>query len=389
MTTRRRTKSGSDREGDPPASAEALEALRQENADLRQSLSVVGDLRSRLGHLAEKLAMLTRLSQELNDLDIDRIAQVAVEKIPLMLNAKYCSFFLYNYQTNELVLKRHNHAQELHPRVAIRHHQNTIMGLALRTRRVVFIRDIEEYEREHEVQFERTFADKYATRSCICAPLMAGNFIVGILNFADRRDEASFEELEDLPVVEQVGQILGMAVRNCNLFKEVQNQARTDSLTKLANYRAFHEILRGEIRRSVRYVRPLALLMIDLDNFKGINDRFGHPAGDFALKEVSQIIRGYVRREDLAARYGGDELAVILPETPLAGARIVAERILDLVRSHPFTWEGGQIPISLSMGLAELSPEMSLADFVKAADEALYEAKQKGKNRVAVVGTAE
>lgn len=372
-----------------PESASALAALQEENASLRQSLSVLGDLRVRLGALAEKMAMLTRLSQELNDLDLDRIAQVAVEKLTLMLNAKYCSLFLYNYQTNELVLKKHNHPNEITQRISIRHHQNTVMGMALRTRRAVFIPDLDEFEREHNVKIERTFADKYATRSCISAPLIVGNFIVGILNFADRMDDTAFEEMEDLPVVEQVSQVLGMAVRNCNLFREVQNQARTDSLTKLANYRAFHEQLRAEIRRSVRYVRPLALLMCDIDNFKQINDRLGHPAGDYALKEVSQLIRGFVRREDLAARYGGDEIAIILPETPRAGAKIVAERILELIRSHPFAFEGSQIPISLSMGVAAISPEMTLSDFVKAADDALYDAKQKGKNRVAVGAGAE
>lgn len=377
--TRGRSKRRAPARKAPPA---RLAPLRRRIASLRLKLRSVNELRHRSGALAEKLAQLTRLSTELNTLDLDKLAKTAVDKMALLLRAKYCSLFLYNYQTNELILKRHNHPNEITQRIAIRHHTNTIMGMALRSRQIVLIRDIDAYEREHRIKIERTFADKYATRSCISAPLMAGTLAVGILNVADRHDGISFDEREDLPALEQISQILGIAIRNGVLFRELQNQARTDSLTQLDNYRSFHERLRLEIHRSLRYARPLALVMCDIDNFKQINDRFGHPAGDSVLREIGRVVQAYVRREDLAARYGGDEIAIILPETPMVGAVSASERLLEVLRHHPFKYENRPLPITVSIGVAALGADMNLSDFVRAADEALYRAKQKGKNRV-------
>lgn len=128
-------------------------------------------------------------------------------------------------------MKSHNHPVELTRRIAIKHHKNTIMGLALEKKYIIHIVDIDEYERTNKIRLEKTFADKYAIRTCILLPLMAGNFLVGILNFADKLDGTYFDEINDLPTVEQLGQVLAIALHNCILFQEIQKQAKTDSLT--------------------------------------------------------------------------------------------------------------------------------------------------------------
>ena len=138
------------------------------------------------------------------------------------------------------------------------------------------------------------------------------------------------------------------------------------------------------MHRSSRYGRPLALIMLDIDSFKDLNDRFGHQAGDAALAELGQVVRESLRREDMAARYGGDEIAIILPETKPRGALMVMQRLLAAVRGRSFAYDGKPLPVSISAGVAPFRPEMSITQLVGAADEALYRAKQAGRNRYEV-----
>jgi diguanylate cyclase (GGDEF)-like protein len=377
VTTRRYTKDSSDSQKLTPEQAlslhqkemdllvEKVKTLEENNDILRDRISVLDGFRMRLANLTEKLNLITRLSQEINTLDADKIANVCIDRIPLLLEAKY-----------------HNHPDEIHEKIIIRNNENSVMGLAIRQKRITLIKDIDNFEKSQKLRLDRAFAFKYVTKSCISAPLMAGNNVVGVLNFADKADGTSFDEMNDLPPVEQLSHMIGIALHNTQLFKEIQSQARTDGLTKLSNYRAFYEQLKKEMHRSVRYNHRLTMIMCDVDNFKHVNDTYGHPAGDAILEGIAEIIRGRIRREDIAARYGGDEFAMILPETPLAGATIVAERMREKVISYQFMFKGVPVPVRMSFGVAEMAPTMTLPDFVKAADEALYKAKESGKDRV-------
>jgi len=155
-------------------------------------------------------------------------------------------------------------------------------------------------------------------------------------------------------------------------------ESRTDALTGIGNRRAIDERLGEEIDRANRYGHPLSLLMIDIDDFKLVNDRLGHAAGDQTLQAVSSTIERSIRTIDIAARYGGDEFVVILPETHLDGAAIVAERIRVATTENE-----SPLPVTVSVGAAELLvPESSPAPLLDRADTALYRAKRSGKNRV-------
>lgn len=368
--------------------AERVRQLEEENRQLRRQHDLLKDIRNRLGSVPERIMMINRVGQELNSLDLAKIADVATQKIPELVGAKYSSLYLYDPSTDELVLRAHNHQVELTQRIPVKHHKGTVMGVALAERKTILIGSFEEFERAQGLRLDRPFPDKYASQSCLCVPLRSGELIVGIINFADKQDGTPFDPANDVPVIEQLASMLAMAIRNCNLVRELQDQARTDGLTRLYNYRAFHETLRAEMHRSTRYGRPLGLVMIDMDGFKQINDKFGHQGGDAALVDLSQVIRGILRREDMAARYGGDEIAVILPETTDSGCRAVVQRLQTAVREHAFLFEGRRLPVTLSMGMAFLKPEMTITEFVGAADEALYKAKQAGRNRYVVAGEA-
>lgn len=178
-------------------------------------------------------------------------------------------------------------------------------------------------------------------------------------------------------------------------LKEGQNvlmeRANSDGLTGLYNHRYFHERLGQELKRSIRYGHPLSLLMIDLDGFKAINDRLGHPAGDTILRNVSKVISANIRETDIATRYGGDEFAIILPETELPEATAMAERIREIVDENQSAETDGKDPlavqnqwkVTLSIGAAECPRHARHRDsLVAAADIAMYHAKHISQNRV-------
>jgi diguanylate cyclase (GGDEF)-like protein/PAS domain S-box-containing protein len=164
--------------------------------------------------------------------------------------------------------------------------------------------------------------------------------------------------------------------------------ATQDALTGLLNRREMDRVLQEEVSRCRRYERPVSLVMIDIDHFKSVNDRYGHKVGDEVLRWIGGIFRSDVRSTDRVARYGGEEIVVILPETGDMEACRVAERFRSLVAAQPFTYtppdgETLTIPITISLGVAELPGDALTPDaLVVAADESLYSAKRSGRNRV-------
>jgi two-component system cell cycle response regulator len=167
--------------------------------------------------------------------------------------------------------------------------------------------------------------------------------------------------------------------------EEIYRLTITDGLTGIANRRAFEERIKVEVYRALRYARPLSLVMFDLDHFKKVNDTYGHMAGDHVLKTVASAVSSRIRAYDAFARYGGEEFALLLPETSKAGAAQVAEEIRASVANTQFIFEDRVIPVTVSMGVAEVVPEFRTHhELVKAADVRLYGAKRDGRNRVAV-----
>jgi diguanylate cyclase (GGDEF)-like protein len=167
------------------------------------------------------------------------------------------------------------------------------------------------------------------------------------------------------------------------LQETLERLAITDSLTGVYNRRHFFELAEREILRSTRYKRPLSIIMLDIDHFKRVNDRHGHLVGDQILSNIAGRVRGELRVNDIMGRYGGEEFAVVLPETCSPDIIHVAERLRESIASRPFHTEKGHVRITISIGLTCLMGErqITVERLLDEADQALYEAKRRGRNR--------
>jgi len=212
-------------------------------------------------------------------------------------------------------------------------------------------------------------------RGALVVPLRTADGPIGSLSAVTRTSPPSFPE-ETADALEALASRAGPALANARRFVDATRLAELDSLTGLANRRVFHELLAREVARSRRYGRRLALIVLDLDDFKRINDRVGHLSGDAVLAEVGVRIRSCVRSTDIGCRVGGDEFAVILPESTRGDADHLAARIERAVGGEPIAKAG---TLRISAGVAELSPDDTPADLFERADEDLYRAKSAVK----------
>jgi diguanylate cyclase (GGDEF)-like protein len=206
--------------------------------------------------------------------------------------------------------------------------------------------------------------------------------VLGLLTVA-RRDEPFSATERDL--FRYLAAQAAISIENADLHHMVRRQAVTDELTGLFNHRHFQEVLSAEVERARRYGHPLALIMLDLDNFKDVNDTHGHMQGDRVLREVARVLRETARDVDEPARYGGEELAVVLPQTDLGGAHHFGERVRRAIEALEIRRVDGQgvLRVTASVGVAALAPGSSMEkdELVIAADAALYRAKRAGRNR--------
>jgi diguanylate cyclase (GGDEF)-like protein len=214
--------------------------------------------------------------------------------------------------------------------------------------------------------------------SGLALPIQTEHGSIGFIAVFSRSPSHSWND-DEVRELEELALRAGPAIENAKRFREARQLADLDALTGLHNRRYFHETLSREVARAHRYNRRLALVVLDLDDFKAINDRIGHLTGDGVIAESAERVRDVVRSADIACRIGGDEFAVILPESTLADADQLYRRLQAAVSARPIGQAGR---LSFSAGVAELKPEEDPTTFFERADEALYRAKKLGKAQV-------
>jgi len=234
----------------------------------------------------------------------------------------------------------------------------------------------------------------YKTNSFISYPITIGGRKVGVLNVTDKSGGGTYDEV-DLSLLEIIGPQVALALERAEWQEratEFQLMSFTDSLTTLPNRRYLEERLAEELSRSKRYDYPMSFLMIDIDDFKAYNDKNGHQAGDLALQITAHCLKGALRSADVASRYGGEEFCILLPQTGIAEAGAIADRIRHRVRTMHFP-HGKTQPlgrVTISIGVSTFSQMVNTSEnIIAAADRALYQAKHMGKDRIVFYGDEE
>jgi len=221
-------------------------------------------------------------------------------------------------------------------------------------------------------------------RSVIVAPLILDEEVLGALSLASA-DLGAFRQ-SDLDLLASFAVTATAAIRNAQLHAEVKTLAITDLVTGVYNRRGFYEVGGREIERALRYSRQLTAIMLDIDQFKKVNDQYGHLVGDQVLRNVAESCKWNIRNKvDVLGRFGGDEFAILLPESNMFTATSVAERLRLRVSQAATMVGGASLFVTISLGIAKLTPDIKELDgLLRRADTALYLAKQEGRNRVAI-----
>jgi diguanylate cyclase (GGDEF)-like protein len=215
----------------------------------------------------------------------------------------------------------------------------------------------------------------------VCFPMIIAGTPEGVLGVAPEPPLTDHQR----SVLSAAAALLAVSLKNAELFREIRENSVRDGLTGCFNRTHAIEVLDAELRRARRSKLPLSLLMFDLDNFKNINDRHGHLCGDAVLAAVGAIMKSELRGSDVKCRYGGDEFMVILPDTPVSGARQVSDNLRRAIAERPVMWNNGQITVTASFGITAVNTaDHDPRTAIGRADAALYRAKQVGRNAIQV-----
>ena len=213
-------------------------------------------------------------------------------------------------------------------------------------------------------------------------PMIVAGKTVGVLGV---RPESGAMAPDRRRIIEAASALLAVSVKNSQLFREVRENSIKDPLTGCFLRAHSLDVIDAELRRARRNQLPVSLIMFDLDHFKDVNDRYGHLCGDAVLAAVGKRMREVLRGSDLKCRYGGEEFLVLLPETPLHGARRVADTLRREIADRPIPWAGEGLTVTASFGLAQTMPgEVNVEAVIERADQALYRAKDDGRNCVRI-----
>ena len=315
-------------------------------------------------------------------LSLEGISAVLVDRLPSILSIHFFTLFLYDKDKRMLNLISHNRP-DIESSFSLPLSSSPVMEAAILSGKYIleesFI-DSKYYRKSGSKFFKK---DYFAT-----IPLKIEKEIVGVLNINDG-EKVSFN-VSNLDFVLKLSEFISMTVSNAVLYERTKKLSVTDGLTGISNRPNMEQVLRSEFERSMRYDAPLSVVLLDVDDFKGVNDTYGHQKGDEILVAVASLLKKFCRANDTAARYGGEEFLMILPQSNAQGAFKISERVREEMMKLNFTGNESNFSVTTSCGVAELDRDFikNTDQLVAMADQALYEAKNSGRNKT-IIGSVE
>ena len=332
----------------------------------------------------------------LSQRDLTEMLQFIVDEAAKLLDSPYCEILLP--ENHELVAKAFTQGTPFPSGNRFTREAAPLSWKVFESGVPATMSDYSDWELHNKI------FDAHHFHAAASIPILVGEKCIGVLGFA-RTETGHFFTDEDILSAKRFAAIAALAMENSKLYREIEMLATMDELTGIRNRRSLMEMGEREVKRSIRYKRPLSILMLDVDHFKHINDTWGHPIGDMVLRGIAQQCLKQIRATDTVGRYGkgeedteniigrfgGEEFVIFLPETSHNWALIVAERIRSSIEAMSFhpplenEGDSSSFYVTVSIGVSSLDPERdTLADLLTQADHALYTAKKTGRNLVCV-----
>jgi diguanylate cyclase (GGDEF)-like protein len=337
-------------------------------------------LYERLWRHAQHLDALYSVMEDITgNLDLDDVLRAIVERMIVLIRVQRGALALYDAQRNDLLVHLSVNMDYDYAGVHLALGEGA-MGKAALSRKPIVVYDYRSWN-ERSIQCEDE-----STANVLAVPLLAGDELIGAMSAGDSNLKRIFTA-DDVRLLVMFAQQATIAIKNARLFAEVQHLAITDPLMGIYNRRYFAVAARREFERARRHRHALAVIIADLDDFKRVNDAYGHPVGDRVLQMVSSVFRRELRAGDLMARYGGEEIIALLPETDDNGAARIVERLRLMLAQTVVVVHSGTVRVTASFGVAVFADPFTMPDIhvlIERADQALLRAKHSGKNRVEI-----
>jgi len=310
-------------------------------------------------------------------LEMDQVLEAILKSAMKLTGTSAGSIALYHKETRELEIRAHHgFSQGFVGDARWKVRQGGLTDKILKSKQPTVISNT-----TNKAFFSNPLAIKEGIKSMACVPLVFNEDIIGVF-YVDDFTPRKFAKRE-LRLLYILSTFAAMSIDHARLHDSTKKMAVTDGLTGLYNHRHLQEVLEKEVSRGCRYNAPFSLIMLDIDDFKRVNDGFGHPFGDRVLKKLADVLRSVIRDSDIAARYGGEEFAVILPSVDSVQAAAMSQRIMAEVNKKMKGLMKGKQPLTVSVGVSSFPADArGRMELIEKADMALYEAKRLGKDRV-------